>query len=694
MHQKTGFSRGVRKFHLIITFLALLTLFLVLETLILAHEYRQSMVGDVIGQFYKQQVNVARQTAAGIEKFLEDIMRDLELLSQYPYFQGAKDPETKEILRQFYEKNRPDTVHIYRLDREGNMTHIHPESSARGESFAYRTYFKETKRTLKPYVSRFLLVREHYWTLVLAYPILINKNAEKPRFAGVVAATISVEQIRNRFIIPITLAKTGYGWVLDGQGTVIIHPIHPDLEGSSIQTLFNQEGEAGLGELTALMKRGQTNIGKYTYRHVTKYAAFSPFRLGNQICSVAVCAPIDEMKQFMQNTFGKERILLIFIIVVLIGAGGSVIFLVRRIYNYRMEERSRSQLMEILRSMHEGVCILGPDYFLETLNPALAKTLGTDEKNLINQPCYSVFMGRGSACPECPLEQTWNRGGPAYAPKRLTPPTGEPFSADVFTLPLIRSHEDRPHVFCYLKDLTAETILKRKLTQSKKLASLGEVAAGIAHEMRNPLVSIRSASEMLLDSPNHDEEEKTLSEIIHKEAAQMERIIREIVAYAQPPRLDKSRVQLNDVVREILRQVGVHKDFGPSILLEIDLDEDLPVAYLDRLQFSQVLWNLFQNARDAIEGEGTIRVFTFCESWDGGGLAHKSLCLVVADTGKGLDEETMGEIFKPFFTTKSDGLGMGLALVQQIIEAHDGEIRVESQPGEGSKFTIRLPLIS
>ncbi len=652
------------------------------------------MVGDVIGQFYKQQINVARQTAAGIEKFLEDIMRDLELLAQYSQLRDAKDPETKEILKQFYEKNRPDTVHIYRLDQQGTMTHIHPDSSARGESFGYRTYFSETEKSRKPYVSRFLQVREHYWTLVLAHPILISQGAEKPRFAGVVAATISVEQIRNRFIIPITLAKTGYGWVLDGQGTVIIHPIHPDLEGRSIQTLFNQEGEAGLSELTTLMKRGQTDIGKYTYRHVTKYAAFSPFRLGNQICSVAVCAPIDEMKQFMQNTFQKERILLIFIIIVLIGAGVTVIFLVRRIYNYRMEERSRSQLMEILRSMHEGVCILGPDYCLETLNPALAKALGTDEKSLIDQPCYSVFMGRGSACPECPLEQTWNRGGPAYAPKRLTPPTGEPFSADVFTLPLIRSKEERPNVLCYIKDLTVETILKRKLTQSKKLASLGEVAAGIAHEMRNPLVSIRSASEMLLDSPNHDAEEKTLSEIIHKEAAQMERIIREIVAYAQPPRLDKSRVQLNNVVKEILRQVKVHEDFGPPIRIESNLNEDLPVAYLDRLEFSQVLWNLLQNARDAITGEGTIRVDTFCESSDGGSLSHKSLRLVVADTGKGFDEETMQEIFKPFFTTKSDGLGMGLALVQQIIEAHDGEIHVESQPGEGSKFTIRLPLIS
>lgn len=652
------------------------------------------MVGDVIGQFYKQQVNVARQTAAGIEKFLEDIMRDLELLAQYQQLRDGKDPETREILKQFYEKNRPDTVHIYRLNLEGDMTHIHPDSSARGESFAYRTYFKETRKTLKPYVSRFLQVREHYWTLVLAHPILINKNAERPRFAGVVAATISVEQIRNRFIIPITLAKTGYGWLLDGQGTVIIHPIHPDLEGRRIRTVFNQEGAAGLDEISARMKRGETDIGKYTYRNVTKYAAFSPFRLGNQLCSVAVCAPIDEVKQFMQTTFSKERILLIFIIIVLIGAGGTVIFLVRRIYNFRMEERSRSQLMETFRSMHEGVCILGPDYRLETLNPALSKALGADENSLIDQTCYGVFMGRESSCPECPLEQTWNRGGPSYALKHLTPPTGEPFSADVFTLPLIRSYEDRPHVLCYIKDLTAETILKRKLNQSKKLASLGEVAAGIAHEMRNPLVSIRSASEMLLDSPNHDAEEKTLSEIIHKEAAQMERIIREIVAYAQPPRLDKTRVQLNDVVREILRQVKVHDDFGPSIRIESDLDADLPVAHLDRLAFSQVLWNLLQNARDAMTGEGTIRVTTYCESSDGGNLPHKSLCLIVADTGKGFDDETMEEIFKPFFTTKSDGLGMGLALVHQIIEAHDGEIHVESQPGKGSNFMIRLPLIS
>ncbi|MBN1276199.1 MAG: cache domain-containing protein [Deltaproteobacteria bacterium] len=689
-----GFHTYIRKLHLVITFLALLTLFLVLQTLILAHEYRQSMMGNVLDQFYKQHINVARQTAAGIEKFFEDIIRDLELMSSYPIVREGHKLEVREILAQFFTKNQGDVVHFFRLDASGTMTDIFPHSSAEGENFAYRTYYKETEKTLRPYVSKFIQVREKYWTLVLSCPILTEKppGSGIQLFSGLVAATVSVDEIRKRFIDPITLAKTGYGWVVDSEGTFIIHPTSPELIGKNISTLVGEDEKNNIDNMVLRMTKGETGIGQYTYNEVNKYVAFSPFSLGDKICTVAVCAPVEEIREFMQNTFGKERILLLFVVIALTGGGLTVMFLVRRIYTIRMEEQSRSRLMEMFQSMNDGVCIVDSNYRIETINPALGDLLKKDENMAIGRPCHVVFMDKATPCQECPIEETWNRGGPTHKPKQLTPFPNRTFSADVYTLPLSRHQEERPHVLCYIKDLTREAVLKHKLTQSKKLATVGEMAAGIAHEMRNPLISIRSASEMLLESPNHTEEERTLAKVVNKEAGHLEKIIREFLLYAQPPQLKKKKVQINDIVDDILQDLRRRADYI-SLNIETDLAPDMPEAYLDGHKITQVLWNLIQNARDAIKAKGTLHISTRCEITRGKDPL-KNLFIVVEDTGEGFDETLSQDIFKPFFTTKREGLGLGLALVQQVIDAHEGDIYVESLLGKGSRFTIRLPLIS
>jgi len=689
-----GFHTYIRKLHLVITFLALLTLFLVLQTLILAHEHRQSMMGNVLDQFYKEHINVARQTAAGIEKFFEDILRDLELLSSYPIVRKGHEHEVQDLLKQFYKKNQGDVIHFFRLDASGTMTDIFPRSAADEESFAYRTYYKETKKTLKPYVSKFIQVREKYWTLVLSYPIKAEypSGSGKQIYNGLVAATVSVDEIRKRFIDPITLARTGYGWVIDSEGTFIIHPTSPELIGKNISSLVSEDEKKNIDNMVSRMTKGETGIGQYTYNRVNKYVAFSPFKLGDKTCTVAVCAPVEEVRQFMQSTFDKERILLLFVVIALIGGGLTVMFLVRRIYTIRMEEKSRSRLMEIFQSMNDGVCIVDPNYQVEAVNPALGALLKKDENMAIGRPCHVVFMDKATPCQECPIEETWNRGGPTHKPKQLTPFPNRTFSADVYTLPLSRHQEERPHVLCYIKDLTKEAVLKHKLTQSKKLATVGEMAAGIAHEMRNPLISIRSASEMLMDSPNHNDEERTLARVVNKEAGRLEKVIREFLLYAQPPKLKKKKVQVNDIIDDILQDLRRRADYI-SLNIETDLSPDMPEAYLDGHKITQVLWNLVQNARDSIKGKGTLRISTRCEITRGKDPL-KYLFLVVEDNGEGFDETLSQDIFKPFFTTKREGLGMGLALVQQVVEAHEGDIYVESVQGKGSKFSIRLPLVS
>jgi two-component system sensor histidine kinase PilS (NtrC family) len=263
----------------------------------------------------------------------------------------------------------------------------------------------------------------------------------------------------------------------------------------------------------------------------------------------------------------------------------------------------------------------------------------------------------------------------------------------VVTLPLSLTYNVRPHVFCYIKNLTEEISLKKKLTQSQKMAEIGEIAAGIAHEIRNPLLSICSASEMLKDSPNHDQDETALADVIHTEARALENVIREFLLYARPPILNRVLFQLNDLIEKICDEARNRNDFGSSIIIDTACARDLPKAYLDKTRLSQVIWNLIQNARDAMDDQGTIRISTTWSDIKGAHPPRKNIYLIVADTGIGVDPELEKDIFLPFFTTKEKGLGMGLALVQQAIESHQGNIRYEHN-SPGTRFVVTLPLMS
>lgn len=682
------FRRDFTKTRLVMVFVGLFTLFIVVETLILSWEYRESMIRDVVEQFNNQQVSLARQTASGIEKFLEDIMEDLELLSQYPALRGESQEPVTDILARFFRKNHDDVIHFYKLDASGVMTHIFPENEALGSDFSFRDYFVRTRESRMPHVSGFLKVQADYWTLVLTCPILGDENGVTV-FDGLVAATVSVDKLRNRFFKPSVLSAGGYGWLLDDEGTITINPIHMELIGRDIASLFNAPGESGLKALTQRMKKGEEGLGQYSYEFVDKYAAFTPLKIGQRVCSVAICTPIDEVRQFMRSTFSKETKLLAFVIVAIIAAGGAMMFLTRRIYLTRMEEHSWAKLMGIYKAMSSGACIISPDRTVVLMNPALAKGLGLDEDRPARGACHALFMGRDVPCPECPMEDTRLQGGPGYALKRFTPESGRVFSAEVLTLPLSSPHGADPHVFCYIKNLTQEITLKKKLTQSQKMAVIGELSAGMAHEMRNPLLSICSASEMLVDSPNHDADETALARVIHTEARALEGVIREFLRYARPPLLNRTSLQLNGLVEKICQEARNRKDFRPGCRITTRLCPDLPMAYLDEGRLSGVLWNLIRNAGDAMDREGTIRISTAIRD----DRRRRQLRLTVEDSGPGVASGLEERIFTPFFTTKEKGLGLGLALVQQAVEAHQGSIRYE-RTDFGSQFVILLPLVS
>ena len=238
----------------------------------------------------------------------------------------------------------------------------------------------------------------------------------------------------------------------------------------------------------------------------------------------------------------------------------------------------------------------------------------------------------------------------------------------------------------------AEKIIKRKareqrdleeqLSLAERLAALGEMVAGVSHEIKNPLGIIQSTSELLTSMPNADEKQKRLSRVITEESIRLNGIVTDFLDFARPHKLILSECHLEQVIRknitflkpELESKGIVVNDKMNSRSFKLQADDDL---------LYRALMNIFINSIQAIDSAGTITVNVDEEK---GGYR-----IEVEDTGSGITKENMKKIFNPFFTTKEKGTGLGLPIVRKIVEGHQGTIDVESQEGTGTKVTIHLP---
>lgn len=227
---------------------------------------------------------------------------------------------------------------------------------------------------------------------------------------------------------------------------------------------------------------------------------------------------------------------------------------------------------------------------------------------------------------------------------------------------------------------------QRKTAQLEKMASLGRLASGIAHEINNPLTGILTYSSMLLedcDNPDHVEDLR----VIVDETLRCRKIVKEVLDFARETRLDKQPANINQVIESTMSILERHVSFQ-DITIKKYLAKDIPETMLDISQIKSVINNLAVNAADAMKEGGILTIMTRMD--------HTSNKIVMAfsDTGEGIPEDKLDEIFDPFFTTKDtgQGTGLGLAVTFGIVERHNGTIHVESEPGEGSTFTIMLPV--
>jgi signal transduction histidine kinase len=242
-------------------------------------------------------------------------------------------------------------------------------------------------------------------------------------------------------------------------------------------------------------------------------------------------------------------------------------------------------------------------------------------------------------------------------------------------------------IMVLLKDFSSTKKLEHSLRRLDRLASAGTLSAGMAHEIRNALVAVKTFVDLLLEKNKGEE----LAEIVSQEMVRMVSMVSQILKFAVPAHPVFTAMSVHKILDRTLL-LAQHRVEGRLITFERKFQAETDVLDGDMHQLEQAFVNLLLNGVEAINASGTLAVTTELLPGDDGQVPRRWMRIRVSDSGAGITQENMGRMFEPFFTTKQNGTGLGLAVTRRIIEEHNGSIRVESQPGQGTIFTVMLPM--
>jgi two-component system sensor histidine kinase AtoS len=236
-------------------------------------------------------------------------------------------------------------------------------------------------------------------------------------------------------------------------------------------------------------------------------------------------------------------------------------------------------------------------------------------------------------------------------------------------------------------DVTNQKKIEKQIIQIEKITAIGQLVTSLAHQIRNPLAIIMSATQHCLEKAGNGNGLKKYYEIIYRNTLNANKTISDLVGFAKPKLLELRKCDINRLLEEICRLIRIDLSKNRIKVLR-RFDRDLPKILCDRESLKQAFFNLLMNSKQAMPGGGCISLTTSYNPGDG--VIH----IIIKDTGSGIAKEHLPRIFDPYFTTKEKGTGLGLSVVHRIISDHHGSIIPESKEGEGTKMTIILPIIS
>lgn len=348
----------------------------------------------------------------------------------------------------------------------------------------------------------------------------------------------------------------------------------------------------------------------------------------------------------------------------------------------------------ILQSMQAGLVTIDHNGVITSLNAGAAEVLHCSAQEAVGQP-LAVVMGAEAAAvflqPSARGEALANREMP------LKTRAGQDIHIGFTITPLLDNRGQRSGTILSFKDISQIKRMQAEVIRMDRLASLGVLASGIAHEIKNPLAGIKAMAQSLQEDLPPEESGRDYLDRIVRQVNRLDGLLKTFFDFARPRPPQRKLHRIQDILHEVFTLVDKRLQEG-DIEWACEVAHETPPVYVDFHQIQQVILNLIINAIDAMEQGG--RLFIEVEPYKGDGShfitadhepAGKYVEIAVSDTGTGIAQENLETIFDPFFTTKSQGTGLGLSIVYRILAAHHGEISVSSEVGEGTTFRVLLP---
>jgi len=686
-------------------------LFIVLgAAFFLVYQNAQIMSEQVNDDFNQQQLILARQAASQIRANLDDVL--VEINSLRKHLETMPPAARGEALLGVFERTRSKgLVEIGLMDSAAHvqdgqrLPDAHPTDPA-----------KVTDACRKSRVQTVLLgplwmdpAGEEELTVagILCTPVALEVPEEHVLFA-----TLNVSQLVSRATQEIRSGKTGYAWAIDGAGAFLYHPEKGFIGRNAFEARQQREPYISFTQINRIMKErmllGAEGTGTYVsgwhrgfHGQITKLIAFTPVRspalAAGQLWSVAVVAPISEVAETLHRLylrhFAAEAALI----------AGMFVFGLLGVLNQRrlsqaLEKRMGQQeeyMASILQNSVDGIIFVDKDNRVKVWNRGAELIFGYRPDEMVGQTFHRLIPPEIDADEELQrIHELMSTKG--YVKDYIAPrmaKDGRRVTVDISRTDLRSKEGDVIGSTVIIKDVTEKMQLEQRIYNTEKLASIGILAAGVAHEINNPLAIILGFADLLMERFQPGSPEYEDLKIIAENGNHARKIVEDLLGFA---RITEGMEEIVDVKHCIERVVNIVKNtlMTAKIELVMEVAESLPRVRGDAREFQQVVFNLVNNAVAAMrEKGGPLTLGARAED----GWVH----LTVTDTGSGIPDKIKRRIFDPFFTTKKvgEGTGLGLSLCYGIVNKYGGRISftsvaAEDSPGQptGTTFTVSMPV--
>ena len=710
---------------------ALATLILLAITIYLGWTSAKKVREVVTEDFNQQQLILSRHAAGSTRAVFEVFMRELSLLSLDPSLQYSESPLLERQMKQSFTRLVGLGLTEIRYVAAGGRVHLvsTPESgkvATDQHDSQLLSWARDSRNkgamylmsTVKPEaeMNYHLALRIHMAMPVWQADLKTNHAARKNALAGVVILTADATVIAKNALKDIRSGKTGYGWMLDNHGTFLYHPEAAFIGRNAFAARKEREPAISFARINEIQQdrmlkgeEGESWFESGWHRGIEgrmkKLIAFSPIEIngnpGRLLWSVAVVAPMSEV----QGTIGEiqtRQYLLEGILVIIAISGSIMIFtlLVKWSSSLKREVaektkeliKSDSQCRSLVENADDIIYTVDEHGSFLSMNRYGHQFFTRNPSDTLGRNIASLFPDESALSQMLTIQEVFKTNSSRQVTSPVTVDDNEYWLSTNFS----GLQDENGNVYAVLgiaRDITERKKMEEQMFYTEKLASIGTLAAGVAHEINNPLAIILGFADLLAEKTPPSSEAYDMIKTIEKHGTNAKRVVENLLSFTRLAEHKEEDVDINKNIEAVLAVLGntlsLHK-----IALSRSLSKSLALVKGDAGELQQVLFNIINNAVHAVKGEGIITISTRPVE------EGRKIEIQISDTGCGIKKEHRTRMFDPLFTTKKvgEGTGLGLFVSYGIVAKHGGTITFETKTEEessapGTTFFIILPAV-